>query len=200
MKKEDFIKLGLDEETAEKAAAASAEELKSFVPLTRFNEVNEAKKHAEDSIKERDKQIEGLKTAAGDTDTLKQQIEALQAENKQKDEAHKAEMNQLRIDNAVDAAATAAGAKNLKAVKALLDMTKVKLNDDGTTTGLTEQFDALTKAADSSFLFNTPSKPQMKGAKAGEQGLERDDGKPDLSKMSYEELCQYLEDNPGADI
>lgn len=200
MKKEDFIKLGLDEETAEKAAAASAEELKGFVPLTRFNEVNEAKKHAEDSIKERDKQIEGLKSAAGDTDTLKKQIETLQAENKQKDAAHKAEMNQLRLDNAVDAAATAAGAKNLKAVKALLDMTKVKLNEDGSTDGLKEQFEALQKAADSSFLFNTAGAPKLKGAKSGENGVERGDDKPDLSTMSYEEICQYLEENPDAQI
>lgn len=32
MKKEELVKLGLDEETAEKVANASAEELKGFVP------------------------------------------------------------------------------------------------------------------------------------------------------------------------
>ena len=32
MKKEDLVKLGLDEETAKKVADASAEELKGFIP------------------------------------------------------------------------------------------------------------------------------------------------------------------------
>lgn len=39
MKKEDFIALGISDELAEKAAAASVEELKGFVPRTRLNEV-----------------------------------------------------------------------------------------------------------------------------------------------------------------
>lgn len=200
MKKEDFIKLGLNDADAEKAAAASADELKGYVPLSRFNEVNEQRKHAEDSLKDRDKQIEGLKSAAGDTDTLKKQIETLQAENKQKDEAHKAEINQIRLDNAVDTALNAAGAKNARAVKALLDLKDAKLDDTGAVKGLAEQLDALKKAEDSSFLFNAPAKPTLKGAKAGEQGFEHGDGKPDLSTMNYTELCQYLEENPGAEI
>ena len=72
MKKEELVKLGLTEEDAEKVAKASEEELKGFVPKARFDEVNEAKKHAEESVKERDKQIEGLKTSAGDAKKLKE--------------------------------------------------------------------------------------------------------------------------------
>ena len=68
MKKEELVKLGLTEEDAEKVAKASEEELKGFVPKSRFDEVNEARKHAEDSVKERDKQIEGLKESAGDAE------------------------------------------------------------------------------------------------------------------------------------
>ena len=41
MKKEDFLKLGLTEELAVKAAEASTEELKGFIPKNRFDEVNE---------------------------------------------------------------------------------------------------------------------------------------------------------------
>lgn len=37
-KKEEFVKLGLDEETAAKCEAASAEELKGFIPKARFDE------------------------------------------------------------------------------------------------------------------------------------------------------------------
>ena len=37
MKKEDFLKIGLTEEQAEQAAAASADELKSYVPKADYD-------------------------------------------------------------------------------------------------------------------------------------------------------------------
>lgn len=44
MKKEEFVTLGITEDMAEKAAEASKKELEGFVPRTRFNDVNEAKR------------------------------------------------------------------------------------------------------------------------------------------------------------
>lgn len=199
MKKEELVKLGLDEETAEKVANASAEELKGFVPKSRFDEVNNAKKTAEDTVKERDQQIESLKSA-GNVDDLKQQITTLQNENKAKDEAHAAELLKVRIDSDVEAALTEAKAKNHKAVKALLDLEKAELGDDGKVKGLREQIAALTKAEDSKFMFNAVTAPKMKGAKTGEDGIEDGDNGVDTSKMTYDELCAYLAENPEATL
>lgn len=200
MKKEELVKLGLTEEDADKVAKASEEELKGFVPKARFDEVNEAKKHAEESVKERDKQIEGLKTSAGDAEKLKEQIEQLQQDNKAKDSLHASEIKKLKIDNAVDSALMTAKAKNLKAVRALLDLDKAELSEDGTVKGLAEQIEALSKADDSKFLFESSGKPNIKGAKTGEDGSDGNGGKPDLSKMNYDEICQYLAENPDAEI
>ena len=200
MKKEELVKLGLTEEDAEKVAKASEEELKGFVPKSRFDEVNEARKHAEDSVKERDKQIEGLKESAGDAEKLKQQIEQLQQDNKQKDSNHALEIKKLKIDNAVDSALNAAKAKNLKAVRALLDLDKAELDEFGNVKGLAEQIKKLSEAEDSKFMFESSGKPKMKGAKTGEDGIDDNDGKPDLSKMSYDEICQFLSENPDAQI
>ena len=199
MKKEELVKLGLDEETAEKIANASAEELKGFVPKSRFDEVNNAKKTAEDTVKERDQQIESLKSA-GNVDDLKQQIITLQNENKAKDEAHAAELLKVRIDFDVEAALTEAKAKNHKAVKALLDLEKAELGDDGKVKGLREQIAALTKVEDSKFMFNAVTAPKMKGAKTGEDGIEDGDKGVDTSKMTYDELCAYLAENPEATL
>lgn len=200
MKKEELVKLGLTEEDADKVAKASEEELKGFVPKARFDEVNEAKKHAEESVKERDKQIEGLKSSAGDAEKLKEQIEQLQQDNKAKDSLHASEIKKLKIDNAVDSALMTAKAKNLKAVRALLDLDKAELSEDGTVKGLAEQIEALSKADDSKFLFESSGKPNIKGAKTGEDGSDGNGGKPDLSKMNYDEICQYLAENPDAEI
>lgn len=200
MKKDELIKMGLTDEAAEKVAAASAEELKGFIPKARFDEVNTAKNHAEEQVKERDKQIEGLNAASGDAESLKKQIETLQAANKQKDSEHAAEIKKLKVDAAVDAALTAAKAKNLKAARALLDLDKAELSDDGTVKGLAEQIEKLKAGDDTKFMFDASTKPKMKGAKTGEEGVEDGDGKPDLSKMSYDELCAYLNDNPEATL
>ena len=200
MKKEELVKLGLTEEDADKVAKASEEELKGFVPKSRFDEVNEARKHAEDSVKERDKQIEGLKSSAGDAEKLKQQIDELQQANKEKDSNHALEIKKLKIDNAVDSALNAAKAKNLKAVRALLDLDKAELDENGNVTGLAEQIKKLSEADDSKFMFETSGKPKLKGAKTGEDGIDDNDGKPDTSKMSYDELCQYLSENPDVEL
>ena len=182
MKKEELVKLGLTEEDADKVAKASEEELKGFVPKSRFDEVNEARKHAEDSVKERDKQIEGLKSSAGDAEKLKQQIDELQQANKEKDSNHALEIKKLKIDNAVDSALNAAKAKNLKAVRALLDLDKAELDENGNVKGLAEQIKKLSEADDSKFMFETSGKPKLKGAKTGEDGIDDNVISPASSK------------------
>ena len=198
MKKEEFVKLGIDEETAKKCEAASLEELKGFIPKARFDEVNTAKNTAEALVKERDGQLETLKNSTGDVESLKKQIETLQADNKAKDDAHAAEIKQLKIDAAVEAALTGAKAKNSVAVKALLkDLDKAELSEDGTIKGLAEQIEALRKSDE--YLFEAKSsKNQVKGAKPGEAGNEDGDGTVDTSKMTYSELAAYLAEIPDA--
>ena len=199
MKKEEFVKLGIDEETAKKCETASQEELKGFIPKARFDEVNTAKNTAEALLKERDGQLETLKNSTGDVDALKKQIETLQSENKAKDDAHAAEIKQLKIDNALETAITAAKGKNAKAIKALLNFENAELADDGTIKGLAEQIEALQKSDE--YLFEAKSsKNQVKGAKPGEAGNEDDDGTVDTSKMTYSELAAYLAENPDAKI
>ena len=152
-------------------------------------------------VRDRDGQLETLKTSTGDVEGMKKQIETLQADNKAKDEAHAAEIKQMKIDAAVDSAISGAKGKNAKAIKALLDLTKAELADDGTVKGVAEQIESLTKADDSKFLFDTETKKtQVKGVKPGETGKEDVDGKVDTSKMTYSELAAYMAENPDAKI
>lgn len=203
MKKEDLVKLGLDDETAKKVADASTEELKGFIPKARFDEVNNDKKKLELDVRERDTQLETLKNSTGDVEGMKKQIETLQADNKTKDEAHASEIKQLKVESAVNAVLSASKAKNAKAVKALLDidMTKVEFGDDGSIKGLEDQIKKLQGAEDSKFLFDTETKKtKVKGAEPGETGKEDPDTKVDITKMSYEELAAYMAENPDAEI
>lgn len=200
MKKDDLIKLGLDEETAKKVETASAEELKGFIPKTRFDEVNTEKKTLEASLKERDTQLEALKNST-DIEGLKKQITDLQTTNKKSEEDHALEIKNLKINAAVDTALVNAKAKNMKAVRALLDLEKAELIEDGTIKGLADQIKKLVSADDSKFLFETSEKKTtMKGAAPAESGKEEPDSKVDFTKMSYEEIDAYMKANPDVKI
>lgn len=197
MKKEDFVKLGISEELAVECEKASQEELKGFIPKSRFDEVNNAKNTAEALIKERDGQLETLKNSSGDVEALKQQIQTLQDENKAKDDAHAAEIKQLKIDSAIESALTGAKAKNNLAVKALLkDLDKIEIAEDGTIKGLAEQIEALQKSDE--YLFEAKETKKMKGAKLGE-GADPDlNGgltKEQFNKMSYKEKVNLFNEN-----
>lgn len=152
-------------------------------------------------ISDRDKQLETLKNSTGDVEGMKQEIAKLQADNKAKDDAHAAEIKQLKIDAAIDSALTGAKAKNNTAVKALLkDLDKAELADDGTIKGLAEQIEALQKSDAYLFDTTTKKKTQVKGAKPGESGNEDGDHGVDTSKMTYSELAAYMAEHPDAEI
>ena len=188
MNKEKLLALGLTEEQVK----AVLEGFKGYVPPERFNEVNEAKKNAEALVSERDKQIEGLKKSTGDSEALKAEIEKLQGENKAAKEKYEADIKTLRINNAIDSALTKAGAKNLKAVRALLDMEKITLDGDEVK-GIDEQIKGLSKADDSSFLFNVKDGEAKtpKGMKSPD-GAGKPAGKKSYSEMTYTERVEFL--------
>ncbi len=192
MKLNDFIKLGLDEETAKKCETASLEELKGYIPKTRFDEVNNEKKKLEFDIRDRNKQLEDLKKSSGDNEELKKQIEQLQKDNKAKDELHLAEMKKFKIDSAIDKALSSAGAKNNKSVKALLEeVEKFDIKEDGTIKGLEDQIKKIKESEP--YLFNS-HETMVKGLKPYESLLDRQN--TDVKNMTYSELVSFMENNP----
>lgn len=152
MTKEILMKMGLTEEQATKVLEAHTTAINGkYIPKERFDEVNTKKQQLETSVSERDKQLEDLKKSTGDVEALKTQIQTLQNDNKTKEEAYKVELSNLKKNNALDLALTGAKVKNNKAIKALLDGEKIKLKDDGTLEGLSEQLEAIKKS--DAYLF-----------------------------------------------
>ncbi len=154
-------------------------------------EAEKAKFGDYDSIKsqlsEANKQIEefgkldydGLKKSADD---YKAKFEQAQAESKK-------QLDEMRFNHALDGALTGAKARNVKAVRALLETEKLKLNKDGSLTGLSEQLDALKK--DNAYLFEEEKQDAptfLGGAGAGNSSVSDDNavraimGLPPVSK------------------
>lgn len=142
MTKEQFIALGLSEDLADKAATASTEELKTYIPKTRFDEVNTAKKTAEDTLKERDKQIEDLSKTAGLSEDLKKQITQLQTDNQTAADKYAADLKDVTLTNAITAALNGK-VHNEKVVTGMIDKNKLVIGDDGKVVGLDEQLKGL---------------------------------------------------------
>lgn len=192
---DSIIKINGDD--IENAKSASAAEIKNLQ-----TEVDGLKTQVGD----RDKQLETLKASAGDNADLKKQIEDLQTENATAKANHESELNQLKIDFAVEKALTGAKAKNIKAVKALLELDDAKLDKDGNVKGLAEQIEKLTSGDDTKFLFEaqkqTKQQQNFKGFQPGVSGEQKpgEGEKVDFSKMSYDELTAYMEANPDAQI
>lgn len=188
MNKEELIKIGLSPEQA----AAVIQLAKPLADAqARLDAVNQELVQAKATISERDKQIDGLKTANSDSKALQKQIAELQAANTEAENKYKAELLASRKSYAVKQALLEAEQKpqNVKIVMDQIDMDKVFIDDNGNLTGFQEQQSRLLK--DAPYLFKTESaQPQVKngftvhGAGAQPQ-LPQSEQKPAIANADF---------------
>ena len=150
MKKEEFIAIGISEELAAKAEAASLKELERYVAKEQLDTANAEKKQLQEDIVSRDKQLEELKKSSGDNAELKKQIETLQETNKSEAKKHADEMKELRLTSAIKLAITGK-VHDEDMAAALFDRTRLVLAEDGSVSGLNEQLESIRK--EKAFLF-----------------------------------------------
>ena len=89
-------------------------------------------------------------------DKLQAEIARLQGESKTAAEKHAAEIAALKLDSAIENRLLREGAVNTKAVRALLDSSKLSLDESGGVTGLDEQLKNLRET--DKWAFTAPSK------------------------------------------
>lgn len=135
MNQEQLKSLGLADDVIQRILEDQG---KNFVSKSRFNEVNESKKSLENQIAERDNQLKDLEARAKGNDELQKQIKDLQKANADQKAAYDGKIHQMQVDNAIASALTAAKAKNVDAVKAMLKMDAYDLQEDGTIKGLAD--------------------------------------------------------------
>ena len=158
----------------------------------RYTKLKGQKVDLEEQIKTANTTIADLKRNNKDNETLQNTIKEHEAtiENLKK-EAEKKDFNY-----ALDTALKDAKCKNTKAIKALLNLEGIKLND-GKFEGLESQIEAL-KQSDG-YLFETgqPAPPSTGGP--GSHPRVKDGGivtKADILKMSYDKRVEFYNNNP----
>ncbi|MDO4301249.1 MAG: phage scaffolding protein [Clostridia bacterium] len=195
MKRKFLEDLGIEKENIDKILDENGRDIENA--KGELETVKSELNTANNTIAERDKQLKSLKESVGNNEALTQKIADLEQKNKDDAAKHKAEMDNLKINNAIDKSLMSFKAKTPKAVKAMLDMESVKLDKDGNITGIDEQIKALSESEDTKYLFEN-SAPVLRGTQPG-HGADDDDNS-NTEKMTYSEMCAYLESNPDAKV
>ena len=106
------------------------------------------------------------------------------------------QLQATKKDYEIAAALSKAGAKNDKAVKALLDTEKVNFDDNGKLIGLSEQLEAVKKDNDFLFADENESNPKPTITSKGNPNPDGGNGNKALADYSYQELVALKTDNP----
>jgi len=192
-----ILEVGEGEEfSAEEVQEKIQKELpKYFIPKEKFNAVKEEVSSLKSQLGERDEQLSQLKEKAKDNEDLTKQIEDLESENKRVKEEAESKTAKQKFDFALELKLRDYKAKNPKAVKALIDTEKLKLNDDETFTGLDEQIKALEDS--DGYLFG---EDKVTGTGEPEPGKAKNDykGKNPWSKDTFNltEQAKIMRENP----
>lgn len=187
MKRKELEDLGLSKEQADAVMKINGTDIENAKEVASA-EVTNLKAENESlgkQVKDRDRQIEGLKSSAGDNEELKKQIEQLQKDNKAQADAHMQEIQKMKLDAAVEKALDDAGAKNVNALRGVLGeaLKDAELSDDGTVKGLDEQIKKLKGDDGTKFLFNEPeqNRQQFTGFQPGNSTMV-----PNSTQAGYE--------------
>jgi len=155
MKREDLKKLGLEDEAIESVMKLHGQTVNGLQEQVTALQASEANLKSQNEKHEKD--LKTLQKDNGDNETLKQTIKDLQKQNADAKAEFEQQLVGMQRDSAIEKALATSGAKNTKAVKALLDADKIVFKD-GELSGLSEQLEAY-KQSDP-YMFDMGTKPE----------------------------------------
>ncbi|MBK4870011.1 MAG: phage scaffolding protein [Enterococcus faecium] len=163
MKREELKELGLTDEQIGSVMALHG------VTVNELNsKVSTAEQQATQYQEQLDKnqsELDDFKAKSKGNEDLEQQVTDLQTRLDQNKTDSEQQIADIKKSSAIDLALTQAGAKNIKAAKALLDGESLELTDEGLK-GLDEQLAALKESDGYLFGSNKPVPPNQEGKKA----------------------------------
>ena len=176
MKREDLKKLGLEDEAIESVMKLHGQTVNGLQEQVTTLQASEANLKSQNEKHEKD--LKTLQKDNADNETLKQTIKDLQKQNADAKAGYEEQLVGMQRDSAIEKALATSGAKNTKAVKALLDADKIVFKD-GELSGLAEQLEAY-KQSDP-YMFDMGKKPE---------GYEPAGGSPAKTYSSMEEAIK----------
>jgi hypothetical protein len=149
MNKADLIALGVSEEVAGQVIVLHGKDIESH--KTQIASAQAASEALRGQLAEADKVISGFKEL--DVDGIRAAADTWKAKAEQAEGEAAAKLSALKFDHALDGALSGAKARNATSVKALLSKELLKLQEDGTLSGLAEQLEKI--KAENDYLFES---------------------------------------------
>lgn len=163
MKREELKELGLTDEQIGSIMAlhgVTVNELNS-----RVSTAEQQATQYQEQLEKNQNELNDFKANAKGNEDLTKQLEDLQSRFDEIKTSSEQQIADLKKSSAIDLALTQAGAKNIKAAKALLDSESLELTDEGLK-GLDDQLAALKESDGYLFGSNEPVPPNPEGKKA----------------------------------
>lgn len=163
MKREELKELGLTDEQIGSIMAlhgVTVNELNS-----RVSTAEQQATQYQEQLEKNQNELNDFKANAKGNEDLTKQLEDLQSRFDEIKTSSEQQIADLKKSSAIDLALTQAGAKNIKAAKALLDSESLELTDEELK-GLDEQLAALKESDGYLFGSNEPVPPNPEGKKA----------------------------------
>ncbi|WP_145387745.1 phage scaffolding protein [Staphylococcus capitis] len=146
--REELKNIGIDDEKINDVMTLYGKNIQSLK-----DSVDEEKRKAEENkkevesyrkrINEQNDELDNLKEKINKGENLEEQINALKQANKEKDQQHIDEMNEVKLQYEIDKELNSAGAKNTTAVMALVNRDNISFDSEKGSRGLKEQLDDL---------------------------------------------------------
>lgn len=152
--KREFLKgLNLEDKVIDQIMSVNGSDIenvkKSFGDVESIKTENESLKT---QMAERDKDIKSLKKQAGDNEDLSNKYSELQDKYKTDTEKLNNQLSETKLNGALDNALNTAKVRNTKAIKGLLNMDDIKLDEKGNLVGVNDQLESLKKS--DGYLFD----------------------------------------------
>lgn len=157
MKKDFLAQLGLNEEQAQAVLVQYGKDVTSIKASNEQLQTQVGELATQ--VGDRDKQLKKLEKAAGDNAELQKEIADLREKNEKQANEWQTKISEQSKNFSISNALRDAGAKNVKAVTALLDMDKVSVDDNGNLIGLSDQVKALQET--DAYLFAQKQEEQQ---------------------------------------
>lgn len=157
MKRDELKALGLEDAVIDKIMDLNGTDINAV--KGKLTNAEETIQTLQATIGERDADIQTLKETAGNSEELNTKLADLQSKYDADTQNLNNQIQQSKVNSALEMALLSNKARNAKAVKALIDMDKIELAEDGTINGLDEQLEAL--KAENDFLFASEEQPKL---------------------------------------
>lgn len=155
--REDLRVIGIDDEKIEDIMSLHGQEIQSFKDKvsqkdSKLKELQTTVDSYKEDNEQKDNELKDLQEKAKNGEDLQQTISDLRQANQEKEEQRQKEVKELNFNHSLENKLRDVGARNVKAVRALLDSENLKFNDEeNEVIGLQDQLEKLRET--DSYLF-----------------------------------------------